>query len=179
MDTDITYRKGTNNDIPAFLAFFKASIPALFPQYSPLSIRFTLDVDYGPQWLTERLQKGNKKIFIALQKEEIIGYILFTKSIVGVSFADWLAVGKMHQKQGVASRLLAIWKEEALLEGAHSLQLWTSKNTVEFYKKRGFSCGGIFPQAWHGEDCYLIYTSLREPDEKNFLKDYLQQVKKG
>ena len=179
MNSDLVFRRGTDKDISTFLSFFKTTIPALFPQYSPTSIAFTIEADYNPQWLTERLQKGGKKLFLAFMNEEVIGYLLITKSIAGVSFADWLGVDKKNQKKGVASQLLSLWKQEALEEGAHALQLWTSENNVEFYKKRGFSCGGIFPKAWHGEDCYLIYEILREPDEKNFLKDYLQKVKKG
>lgn len=100
------------------------------------------------------------------------------ESIAGVSFADWLGVDKQYQKRGIASRLLTLWEQEALVEGAHSLHLWTTENNVEFYKKRGLSCGGVFPKAWHGENCYLIYKTLREPEEKNFLKKYLKQKKK-
>ncbi len=179
MKHTIVFRKGTNEDVPAFLLFFRVSIPTLFPHYSPNSIGFTVDVDYGPEWLTKELKKGNKEIFIAFDDKKIIGYILAAKSIAGVSFADWLAVERQYQKKGIASRLLSIWENEALQEGAHALQLWTTENNLEFYKKRGFECGGLFPKAWHGENCYLIYRILREPEEKNFLKSYLERVKKA
>lgn len=178
MTTVITYRKGARKDIPAFLAFFKNSLPLLFSFYSPNSIGYTVEVDYGPQFLTEKLNKGEKKLYLALKENKIIGYLLVMESIAGVSSAEWLGVSKQYQKQGIASHLLAFWEQEALAEGAHALQLWTTENNVEFYKKRGLSCGGVFPKAWHGEDCYLIYKNLREPDEKNFLKNYLEQKDK-
>lgn len=179
MSTNLTFRKGTEADIPAFLAFFRHSIPTLFSHYSPNSIAYEVDVDYGPEWMTDRLKKGGKKAFLALDGEKIIGYIFTGKSIAGVSFADWLAVDKDYQKRGAASALLALWEKEALEEGAHALQLWTTKNNLTFYKNRGFTNGGLFPKAWHGEDCYLIYRTLREPEEKNFLKSYLAKAKKG
>lgn len=178
MNSDITFRTGKTEDIPAFLAFFKTSLPTLFTQYSSNSINYEVEDDYGPQFLTEKLGNGEKKVYLALKEDCVVGYLLVMKSIAGVSFADWLGVGTTHQKKGIASKLLTFWEQEALVEGAHILQLWTTKNNVEFYKKRGFVCGGLFPKAWHGEDCYLIYRILREPEEKNFLKEYLGHKKK-
>ena len=179
MTTVITYRKGTRKDIPAFLVFFKTSLPSLFSFYSPNSIGYTVEVDYGPLFLTKKLNKGEKKLYLALKGNKIIGYLLVMESIAGVSFADWLGVDKQYQRRGIASHLLSFWEQEALAEGAHALQLWTTKNNVEFYKKRAFVCGGLFPKAWHGENCYPIYKTLRDPDEKNFLKRYLQKKKQG
>lgn len=179
MANSIVFRKGTVADISQFLAFFKTSIPTLFPHYSPNSVGYTTDVDYNPQFLSEKLTKGGKRVYLALKEGGIVGYLLVEKSIAGVAFADWLGVEKQSQKQGIASQLLSLWEKDALGEGAHVLHLWTLGDNVEFYKKRDFSCGGFFPKAWHGESCYLIYKALREPDEKNFLKSYLRQIKKG
>lgn len=179
MTSQITIRRGEEQDIPAFLAFFRKSLPILFKHYSQNILSFTLDVDYGPSWLTDRLKKGGKRTYLALSGDEIVGYILSSKPIAGVSFADWLGVDVKFQRKGTASRLLSLWEKEALTEGVHALHLWTTENNVEFYKKRGFACGGTFPKAWHGEDCYLIYKSIAEPDEKNFLRSYLEKVKKG
>lgn len=177
MANSIVFRKGTVVDISQFLTFFKTSIPALFPHYSPNSVGYTTDVDYNPQFLSEKLTKGIKRVYLALKEERIVGYLLVERSIAGVAFADWLGVEKQSQKQGIASHLLSLWEKDALAEGAHALHLWTLEDNVEFYKKRNFSCGGFFPKAWHGENSCLIYKTLRNPDEKNFLKSYLRQVK--
>lgn len=175
MNTPIIFRRGTNEDIPAFLAFFKTSLPLLFPYYSPHSVQFTVEVDYGPKWLAKKIKEGTKIVYLAFENKNIVGYLLVSQSIAGVAFADWLGVDKAYQERGIASQLLTLWEQEALIEGAHALQLWTTENNVIFYKKRGFSSGGLFPKAWHGEDSYLIYKTLRKPEEKNFLKKYLQQ----
>jgi len=177
--SNLSFRQCEDTDIPAFLSFFKVTIPLLFTQYSPHSIAYEVDVDYGPVWMTDRLKKGGKKAYLAFDDKKIVGFILAEKSIAGVSFADWLGVDKKYQRQGIASKLLALWEGDAFAQGAHALQLWTSKNNLTFYKNRGFMNGGLFPKAWHGEDCYLIYRLLREPEEKNFLKSYLEKAKKG
>jgi hypothetical protein len=54
MSTAITYRKGAKKDIPAFLAFFKTNLPSLFSFYSLNSIGYTVEVDYGSQFLTKK-----------------------------------------------------------------------------------------------------------------------------
>ena len=179
MNNVIEYRKGSDTDIPAFLSFFKSTLPSLFSHYSPNTAHFYVEVDYGPKWLSERLKKGGKKTYLAFHDDEIVGYILVSKSITGVSFADWLGVNKEYQKRGIATQLLQLWEEAALEEGAHALHLWTTENNVAFYIKKGFTNGGLFPKAWNSEDCYLIYKTLRKPEEKNFLREYLAQKKKA
>lgn len=179
MDTHLKIRKGTIEDISLFLTFFRKSILILFPQYSPNSVSYTIDVDYSPRMLNDKLTKGEFIVYLAFDKGTIVGYLLIAQSIAGVSYAEWLGVDKENQKRGIASSLLSVWEKDVFAEGVHSLHLWTTKNNVEFYEKRGFTCGGMFPKAWHGEDDYLIYKTLREPEEKNFLKGYLQEIKKG
>jgi ribosomal protein S18 acetylase RimI-like enzyme len=179
MSSNLIFRQATETDIPVFLTFFKTSIPVLFPQYSPNSVAYEVDVDYSPEFLTRKLKSGDKKAYLAFDNDRVVGYIMVMDSIAGVAFADWLAVDKQYQKQGVASKLLSLWEQDALAQGAHALQLWTTENNLTFYKNRGFVNGGLFPKAWHGEDCYLIYRALREPEEKNFLKSYLEMTKKG
>lgn len=178
MNNNIIYRKGTVEDIPAFLTFFKISLPILFPEYSPNSVNCIVEYDFGPKQLTKKLNSGDNKVYLAFNNEEIMGYLFIEKTIFGVSYAHWLGVDKQYQKQGIASQLLTLWEQDAYLEGAHALHLWTSEKIVEFYEKCGFSYGGLFPKAWYGEDSYLIYKILRKPEEKNFLKDYLQQIKR-
>jgi len=138
-----------------------------------------VDVDYGPIWLTEQIKKGNKRAYLAQDGDAIVGYVLYGPPICGVSFADWLAVDKKYQKQGIATRLLAKWEQDVLKDGAHNIHLWTWDFDVPFYRNRQFQQAGILPKAWCGFDCHLMYKILREPEEKNYLKKYLRKIKKG
>lgn len=179
MDDKLVFKKGASGDIEGFLKFFKRSIGELFSDhYSVNSVNFTVDLDYGPKWLTKQIKKRNRIIFISQSEGNIVGYLMVTRSIAGVGFADWLAVDRKFQKKGIASRLLKMWEEYELKSGAHSLFLWTTKNNLGFYQGRGFTVGGEFPNAWHGVHTYLIYKNLRPPKEENFLKNYLKTLKK-
>jgi ribosomal protein S18 acetylase RimI-like enzyme len=176
MTTTITYHKGTVEDIPAFLSFFRTSVPILFPEYSPNSAAYEVDIDYGPKWMTDQLTLGLKIVYLAFDRSKVVGYLFTARSLAGVAFADWLGVDKDYQGRGIATKLLSLWQEVALEEGAHALQLWTSKKNIGFYEKQGFTNGGLFPKSWHGLDSYLMYKILREPEEKNFLKKYLSSL---
>ncbi len=178
MSIPITYRKGAVGDIPAFLSFFKTSVPILFPEYTPNAASFEVDVDYNPTWITERLTKGKKVVYLAFDQNTVVGYLFTANQVAGVAFADWLAVDIKYQGRGIATKLLSLWQDTALAEGAHALQLWTSKKNVVFYEKKGFSNGGCFPKSWHGHDSYLIYKHIAKPEEKNYLRKYLAEKNK-
>ena len=179
MKHNITITKGTPKDIPAFLQYFRTSIPHHFPQYSQNLIGFLVDVDYGPQWLKDQFKKGNKRILLARSGTQIVGYLLYTLPNAGVAYGDWIGVDKEYRKQGVASQLLAAWEKDAFADGAHNLHLWTYDYNVAFYTNRGFTNGGVMRKGWAGEDGYFMYKLLREPEERNYLKRYLQKIKKG
>src|SRR3989339_297368 len=180
MIQEILFSKLNKNEIKDFLDYFKKSVKDLFPQYSHNSFLYTVDVDYGPEWLTSKILSNGKIVYLAKKENNIIGYLLTTKSIAGVSYADWLAVDKKFQKKGVASNLISMWENDTLNAGGHALYLWTtSNNNIKFYENRGFIFSGKFPKAWHGHDVYLMYKIIREPKEENYLRDYLGKKSKS
>lgn len=175
----ITYRVGTESDIPAFLAYFRQSIPVLFSHYSPNMQGFLVDADYSPEWITETLTNKKKKVFLAFHNSTIAGYLLVSRPIAGIGFGDWLGVDKQYQKKGIASKLLSMWEEDVLAQGGHNIYLWTYDFNVAFYNKRGFVTAGELKKGWGGEDAFLMYKILQEPKEENYLRDYLKNKKKG
>ncbi|KKP65665.1 MAG: hypothetical protein US74_C0034G0009 [Parcubacteria group bacterium GW2011_GWA2_38_13] len=175
----IIFKTGDKDNFNQFLEFFRNNLGNLFPHYSANSIGYTIDLDYSPAFLKREFESGVKELFLAYYEEKIAGYLLFAKSIAGVSFADWLAVDKPYRKQGIAAKLLSLWEEKAIKEGAYTLFLWTTLNNIQFYKNRGFALGGILPKAWHGVDCYIIYKNLMEPKEENYLRDYIMKKNKS
>lgn len=177
MHNGVSFKKASKNEIGKFLGFFRSTLGKLFPHYSKNSINYTIEADYSPNWLKGRLLEGKKTVFVAMKDDKIIGYLLSSRSIVGVSFCDWLAVETNYQNKGIATKLIGLWEKDAISEGAHALHLWTMKKNLDFYGNRGFVNGGLFPKAWHGHDSYLLYKPLREPSEANYLKRYLKSKK--
>lgn len=84
---------------------------------------FLVEADYSPDWITETLSTQKKKVFLALDDTRIAGYLLVSKPIAGVAFADWLGVGKEYQKKGIASHLLSMWEKDIISQGGHNIYL--------------------------------------------------------
>jgi len=143
--------------------------------YSEDSVRFIIDEELPNEFLRTEIETGNKYLFLAYIDNKPAGYLLTNKTKGGIAFGHWLGVDSQFQRQGIASALLSSWEKDALREGAHKLQLWTTKNNVSFYKNRGFTKGGNFPDSWFGEDHFLFYKTLRKSDEKIFLRDFLKK----
>ena len=175
--TKIEIKKTTVSGFDDFYALFKKSLLDGYFLYSPNSSSFIVDVDEPKKELFNGISKGESRLFLAYIDSKAVGYLLTRKQYGGVAFGHWLAVDKAFRDKGVASSLLSHWESDALKQGAHMLNLYTTENDIYFYKKNGFSLAGSMPDAWFGVDHFLFYKTLRKSDEKVFLKDYLK--KKG
>lgn len=173
MKTIFKVAKAGPSDFEKFYSLLVKTLREDYFVYSKNSRAFTLDEDLPKEDLKKYIKEGKRILFLAYSKDKVIGYLVTFKTRAGVSFAHWLAVDKGYQELGIATSLLNLWENKAFAEGAHILQLWTTKNDVKFYLNRGFKKGGEFPQSWFGVNHYLIYKILRKPNEKVFLKEYL------
>ena len=160
-----------------FYNLFEKTLKQKYFLYSRDTSSYVLNEDLTRTVLQKSLGEKKHILYLALIDDNIIGYLLVKPQGGGIAFGHWLAVDKKFQRKGIASALLSFWEKESLKEGAHKVQLWTTKNDIQFYKNRGYVLGGEFPDSWFGVDHFLFYKTLQKSDEKNFLKDYL--AKKG
>lgn len=174
MRNDIKVAKAKISDFEKFYELLTKTLMGNYFLYSKNSSAFTLNEDLPRKDLKKLIRDGKRILYLAYSKNNVVAYLLTFKTHAGVAFAQWLAVDKDFQKHGIASKLLSLWEREALTNGAHLLQLWTTKNDIPFYLNRKFKKGGSFPQSWFGIDHYLFYKILRKPNEKVFLKNYLE-----
>lgn len=173
----LTVRQATLKDFSAFYPVFKTCLQTLFPEYSPHSIAFFTDVPYEKSSLKSQIKNKEKILMLALDGTSVVGFFLVQKHYYGVSMATWLAVLPEYQKHGLASKLITLWEEITSDQGGHALMVWTNDKNVPFYKNRGFILSGKFPKAWYGINVNLLYKGFREPDEKNYLQEYLAKRK--
>ena len=166
--------KGTLKQFEDFYKLWRKTLEEGLFLYSKNSVMFTIEEELPKEFLKAEIGKGNKYLFLTYQDNKPAGYLLTNKTKGGIAFGHWLGVDSKFQKQGVASTLLSFWEKDALKEGAHKLQLWTTRNNLTFYKNRGFIKGGNFPDSWFGVDHFLLYKTLRKSDEKLFLRDFLK-----
>ena len=174
---DVIIREATRKDFDLFYPFFKKCINGLFPQFTFITREFYLQEEFAENILEKALAQKKKFLYVALDDSTVIGILLVDKLYGGVGFAVWLAVDPLSQKHGIASSLLSLWEKNIVINGGHAAQLWTSKNNIHFYKKRGYILIGEFPQAWFGMDYYHFYKPLAAAEERNYLKEYLLKKK--
>jgi len=167
--------KGTLKQFEVFYRLWRKTLEGGLFLYSKNSVRFMIEEELPKAFLKAEIRKGNKYLFVAYQDDIPVGYLLTNKTKGGIAFGHWLGVNSKFQKQGAATALLSFWEKDALEEGAHKLQLWTTRNNLTFYKNRGFTKGGSFPESWFGLDHFLFYKTLRKSDEKLFLRDFLKK----
>jgi ribosomal protein S18 acetylase RimI-like enzyme len=173
----LTIRKATLKDIDQFYPFFKKCIKENFPQYTQNVSDFYLEVDYSEMAMRTALLEKKETLYLAFHKSILIGLLLTQKVYGGVCWAIWLAVDSEFQNLGCASSLLSLWEHDVLKDGGHMVHLWTSKNNIPFYTKRGFTLMGEYPQSWFGLDSYFFYKTLAPAEEKNYLREYLSKKK--
>lgn len=171
---DISFKQASIAEFENFYPFFKNSISELFPYYPDHIVDFYFEGTYKKEPLKKDLETKGKRVYFALHKESIVGFLLVNKSYLGVAFAHWLAVVPQWQQKGVASKLLSLWEKDVLKEGGHALQLWTTNNNLHYYTNRGFILMGEFPNAWFGMNNFMLYKTLRKAEQKNYLREFLE-----
>lgn len=176
MADEIIVKKAKVSDFEDFYSLFQKTLKEGYFLYSPRSVK-TFETDLPKATIRKDIGSGKRVLFLAYINSNLAGYLLTNDLNGGVLFGHWLAVDRDFQKRGVASKLLEFWQKYAIAEGAHMLELFTTKNDVEFYINRGFILAGELPDSYYGIDHFHFYKTLRKSDESRFLKKYEKKKK--
>lgn len=166
--TSITYHLATAEEVPEFHKFFAYTIRELFCEYSKETLEYFVTKDYDEWWMTKSIKEKSKYLYIAKDGSKTVGYNFFGKVYGGVTMSSWIAVIPEYQNQGIAKKLLSLWEDWALNNGAHAIQIWTRDKNIAYYEKRGFTYSGKFPNAWFGMTTNLLYKTLIVVDPKSY-----------
>ena len=98
--------------------------------YPKKVIQFLCDA-HSPEMLIENSQK--KQIFVAVEKNDIIGTASLDENWIGGMFVD----PKVHKK-GIGTRLITFLEKRARKNGYKFVQLGASLTAYEFYQKKGY-----------------------------------------
>ncbi len=159
--TTITYKKATANDIDSFYPFFTKCLKELFPDYPPVAIDVFLKESYSAEILKKRIKNKIYTLYLAYHDKNYAGFFLTEAAYGGVGKARWIATDPAYQHAGIASTFLQKWEKDTINAGGHAVELWTTENNVAFYKKRGFSSMGEFPNGWFNVDYFPFYKHLK------------------
>lgn len=106
--------------------------------------------------ILSRWHKG-KKIAVLILKDKVLGFIIFSPSIAGVSILDWIGVKKEFRGRGLGKKLLGFYQDWAKKSRIHKLRLRASqKDNQKFYKSFGFKLEGVLKKDTYGLDYYIL-----------------------
>ena len=160
----IKIKKATYKDIGLFWNLFKVSVEKQFPEYPIKAKNFFLKKYYTKNNLKQLVKNKTITILIAIDDNEIIGYLIANSPYGGVSSIIWLAVKDSSQNKGIGSNLLKKYEAIAKKQGIHKiLLLITDKQRSKFYKKNGYKLVGYIPQSYFGVDDWWFYKEIQTP----------------
>ncbi len=159
----IKIKKASAQSLDAFWDLFSETVRNQFPEYS-LKVKNYFLKKY---WIKKNIKKWLKNktitLLVALDNNEIIGYLMTEHPFGGIAYIIWLAVEKSFQSKGIGSQLLEKYEVIAKKQGIHKIHLWTNKRNIKFYKKNGYKLVGCIPQNYFGSDDYLFYREIQIP----------------
>lgn len=174
----VQIKKASLNEFNEFYTLFEKTLDQQYFIYSPITIEM-IKTDLPKKSIREGIKKGNRILFLAYIEDKLAGYLLTNKVNGGVAFGHWLAVERDNQKKGIGTALLKFWLDEALKQGAHMVELYTTKNNIEFYIDQGFILAEGVPGSWFGVDHFHFYKTLRKFDEDKYFKVHYIKDKKA
>ena len=170
MKTQYSFKKAESEDLDFFFVLFDKLTVELFPDYSLKIRRHILKKEWNHNAIKAQFNSKQIIIYLAFDKEDLVGYLITRPIVGGVCAGDWMAVQEKHQGKGVASGFLNFWEKDAIANGMHKLHLWTHKRNIQFYKNRGFRLVGMVPDNYYGTTDYFFHKTIQKPLEKNYLK---------
>jgi len=120
--------------------------------------------EYLQNW-EQMLQNKEVIYLLAVQNSKIIGLATGRVREDGVGMLGFLGIKKERRKEGVGSKLLNRFLEEARKRNAHKVWLFTSPNlhsAIRLYVKTGFVPEGYMRRHSHGLDLIVYSKFLKE-----------------
>lgn len=162
--------KARTKDFPKFYILIKKTIRDGSFLYPAESAFYVINIWIPKeQQLKKDISKGDKQLYLAFDKSDVVGYLLVNREKGGVGFGHWLGIDAKYRLKGIGSNLLKRWEKDCVKAGIHAIHLWTTENDLEFYKKNGFVLVGKFEKAWLGIDHFLFYKVIGTPNPKRYI----------
>lgn len=160
-------KQATTLDIEKFYSLFTEIMHEGYAGYSPELINYFLAKDYSKQQFYLWLERFFRNIYIALEGEEVIGFLVGDYTYGGIGFISWIGVKPEYRGKGVGAALYHTYEEFATEKKAHLIELFTYPKVAEFYQKLGFKHIGTRPQGYFGKKNMIMNKELGDWSDDN------------
>ncbi len=160
----------SSHDLDLFYPIFSSVLTSEFPGYTSEVVRYLLDRIYTKETLKYWVQRKEKIIFGAYEKDSVVGFAVIDAPYGGVSFCRWLGVLKKYQHKGFGTALIQKWNELALESKAHKMEVAGLPTAKVFYEKMGLNLEGLRKASYFGIDQYLFGKIIGVPNSENMTR---------
>ena len=122
-------------NVDDFFTLFETIVKEDFPEYSDKVKNFFLTRDYSKQSFINLIGQRYRKVLIARESDEVVGYLVGDGTYGGVGFVSFFGVKKEKRKNGIGSALLKAYEEFCKSKKAHMIKLYTFDRIQPFYEK--------------------------------------------
>jgi GNAT superfamily N-acetyltransferase len=100
-------------------------------------------------------------VFVAYDKEKMVGYIMIEAIDYGVAYLGWMGVLEDYREQGIGSLLIEELENWCRDNDIHKIELDTQEEYLKiFYEKNGFNFEGTKKNSWQHLDNYMFGKEL-------------------
>lgn len=158
----IKITKLTNSKAKDFFELYKSLVHSDFGEWSTESKNKWINDDYSLSFWKSKI-KEDIPVFIAEEKNKMVGYVAVEAINFGVVYIGWIGVLKEYRKSGVGNDLLKEVEKWSKNNNYHKLELETQiKELLPFFTKYGFLLEGVRKNSWQKLDNYMFGKILTE-----------------
>lgn len=160
-------KQATTVDIDPFYELFSEVMHEGYAGYSQELINHFLTKDYSKAQFYLWLERFFRNVYLALDSDKVIGFIVGDYTYGGVGFVSWLGVSPAYRKHGVGSKLYKTYENFATAKKAHLIELYTYPEVAPFYFKLGFKLIGVREQGYFGNKNLIMNKKLANWHDDN------------
>jgi GNAT superfamily N-acetyltransferase len=159
--TKYTIKQLKSDQIKDFFNLFKQITTTDFKNWTKESKDYWYEKQYTPQYWKDNIENKNFPIFVAYDKEKMIGFVITESLDFGVAYLGWLGVLKEYRRKGIAKALLDRLESWCRDNGVHKIELETQeKDLRKFYEEHGYTFEGTRKNSWQHLDSDMFGKEL-------------------
>lgn len=163
-------KQATTLDIEKFYSLFTLIMHEGYSGYSHKLINHFLQKDYSKQQFYLWLERFFRNIYLALENEEVIGFLVGDYTYGGVGFISWIGVKPEYRGRGIGEALFNTYEKFAIEKKAHLIELYTYPKVSGFYLKLGFKHIGTRTQGYFGQENMIMDKVIGDWNDDNIPK---------
>lgn len=170
-------RRLSLKDFPQFLALYDKALKEDFPEYQPKVAEIYRKHVFNKKYFKKVIRDKENPFFGAFAKDRLVGFLNVISEFGGAVRFQWLIINKDYRGKGAGMTLLKRAEDWALKHKSHYAYLYTAKETISYYEKRGYRYVGVMRKTWFGVDEYIMEKLLRDRPFVEMFNKYLKKEK--